>query len=556
MYAIVSLDSATAPAFERLAPFDVRHLLYGLDLWPRMRAFGALLMGRPIGLALAIQGRPGGGARDGIDAEPPARLLSLTVAKAYRRIGVGSALLRSVQKSLAQTGATQISCSYAIASPEGIATAEALFRRAGWGEPALAMLQCRADRALLDAPFLRDLPPLPPEYEVTDWVDLTPRERDDIAEQQRRAPWFPPALNPFHFEPELETLNSLALRYRGEVAGWLLTHRTSRTSMQYRCLFVREDLATLGRGLTLLNEAIQRHWRAIAPEPGFGEWSTPASLPAMIRFIRRRLAPSGAIITEQRIVRAALSAESRVERGASSGAAPNRGAHAPAVSRIPLISSEECAAIRTAVHAERARWVSRKRSLPFHTFGASTELDAVTSDAEYAQRAARYNGLLLERFSTVYERLRSALATALGAPAEFRPGWALPGFHILSACRGATLPLAPIHCDSEYLVTGGPGDPVQPVSFSLPIVIPSNGAALNVWDLWQQDAIGLDIDEAANLLDAVPMTRHEFLAGELLLYSGGQYHQVAPFREPHADDQLITLEGHGRRVSGVWQLFW
>jgi GNAT superfamily N-acetyltransferase len=101
MYAITPLDPASAPGFAGLAPFDVRHVLYDLAALPRVHAFGATIMGRPVGLAIAVRGWAERGALAGAAPEAAsARVLSLTVASSYRRFGIGRALLTTLEQSL------------------------------------------------------------------------------------------------------------------------------------------------------------------------------------------------------------------------------------------------------------------------------------------------------------------------------------------------------------------------------------------------------------------------------------------------------------------------
>jgi GNAT superfamily N-acetyltransferase len=559
MYAIIPLDSSTALGYEALAPFEVRPVLRGLSALPRVHVAGAHLFGRPIGLALAVQsdGTWGTGIA-GDDNRTAARLLSVTVARSYRRIGVGRALLRSIEDSLTRAGAGRLQCSYAIASVEGTSAAEALFRSAGWNAPEMTMVQCRADQTLLDAPLMRELGPLPPEYEICDWVDLTTPEREGIAARQREAPWYPTELDPFHYEPELEMMNSLALRYRGEVVGWLLTRRSSPVSVQYCCLFVREDLAKLGRSLSLLTEAIRRHWHAIGKKPGFGEWSTPAALPLMIRFIRRRLVPFGAVVTEQRIVRKTLGAavDASDLAGALSALPGNTHTDFALPSRAAVLSTTEAAEIRTSVHAAKPAWIARTHTYPFHTLGATAQMDALDGPVPYEQLASLQNPALRERFAPLYAKLQAALAGVLHTRVEYRDAWALPGFSVFHACRGAELPLAPVRCNVQYLDLDTAGaDLTRAISFSLTVALPERGGALTEWDLSYDQTLGLDTEETARLLDAAPRTQHELRVGELFVYAGNRYHQTAPMRDPRHDDERITLEGHALLVGGVWQLY-
>ncbi len=547
MYAIGPVDPSAACRFEGLAPFEVRPVLHDLAALDRVHAVGATLMGRPIGLGLAVHGWAEPGALAGAPVVGTARLLTLAVARGWRRIGVGRALLDALESSLAAEGVESVSCRYALPPSSALVALEALFRSAGWSAPEVTMLQCRAGRSILDAPLMRKQLQLPPEYEIVDWVDLTAVDRARIAEPRQGRAWFAETLDPFHFEPDMEILNSLALRYRGEVVGWLITHRTAPTTMYYRCLFVREDLARLGRGMALMGEAIRRHAEAIGNRQGLGEWSTPSTLPAMVRFIKRHLVPFGAEITEQREVRKTI-------RGRPSRAG-RRAARSP-VARATLLSPSECAAVLTELYAARPHWTARTMPIAFHTFGAVAAIDAFDDPAVYERSAALANPQLSQRFGWLYDRVCAALAERLGAAVVPREGWALPAFHILSPTRGADIPLAAIHADvaHRYLEPCA-GDDARPVSFVLCLSRRDARAGRTVWDLTYDETVGLDSEETSQLLKAVPRTFQPFADGELLSLSGDVYRQESPLADRNPGEERVTLEGTVVPWQGGWALY-
>lgn len=548
MYAIGPVAPSEACRFEGLVPFEARPVLHDLAALGRVHALGATLMGRPIGLGLAVRGWAEPKTHTGAPPVGTAHLLSLAVARGWRRIGVGRALLDGLESSLAAAGVESVTCRYALPSSDALVALEALFRSAGWSAPEVTMLQCRAGRPILDAPLMRKQLQLPAEYEIVDWVDLTAADRARIAEPREGRAWFPETLDPFHFEPDMEILNSLALRYRGEVVGWLITRRTGPTTMYYRCLFVREDLARLGRGLALIGEAIRRHENAIGGRQGLGEWSTPSTLPAMVRFIKRHLVPFGAEITEQREVRKTIGSQ-------PPPAGPARAARS-AVARASLLSPSECTAVLTELHAARAHWTARTMPIAFHTFGAVAAIDAFYDPAAYERAAALANLQLSQRFGWLYDRVCAALAERLGAAVAPREGWALPAFHIVSPTRGADVPLAPIHADVAHrYLEPCVGYDVRPVSFVLCLSRRDASAGLTVWDLTYDETVGLDTEETSRLLDAVGRTFHAFADGELLSLSGDVYRQMSPLGDRILGEERVTLQGQVVPWQGAWALY-
>lgn len=92
-------------------------------LAPSMVAIGAIAGGRPVGLAI-------GTCEDGAEAE----LLSVAVAPADRRRGIGLALLQAWQGEVVRRGATTVIARYSETIP-GRAAFEALLTKTGWSAP-------------------------------------------------------------------------------------------------------------------------------------------------------------------------------------------------------------------------------------------------------------------------------------------------------------------------------------------------------------------------------------------------------------------------------------
>jgi GNAT superfamily N-acetyltransferase len=515
----------------------VRPVLEEIGALPRVLAIGATLRGRPVGLAVALQGWTPSDSPLPAPRADTARLLSLTVSRAHRRLGVGAGLLAALERALAERGIREVTATASFPVPEGRVAAETLFARAQWEPSELVMLQCQANEPLLDAPLMRAQADLPAEYEIVDWVDLTLDERAQLHRSRASAPWFPEALDPFDHEVELEIRNSLALRFRGEIVGWLLTFRTGETTMYYRCMFVREDLARLGRALALLREAIIRHARLIAPAKGFGEWSTPASMPAMVRFIRRHLEPYGATVVEQRRTRkvlapvAAPSGESPHEKDAPQSTdsplpseRPQGGFH------VAALNAEECARACEMVTALRADWKGHEETLPWWTLS--------TACAELAW---------------LHALIADALERALGAPVRPRGQSPAPQVLIRPDVRGARLPISAIHTDVHD--AGGRPRGSAIISFSLLLSPSSEGVGMTEWDLTHDEAIGLDTEERNRLLKAVPKSFLPHPAGTLLVHSGRRFHQVSPLTPTEGTSGRITVEGHAILEGECWSFF-
>src|SRR5258708_2029267 len=105
------------------------------------------------------------------------------------------------------------------------------------------------------------------------------------------------------------------------------------------------------------------------------------------------------------------------------------------LSRVGLLSRDECAAARAAVLELRESWLSRSEALPFYTLGAASYIDAQADRSLYYDRARAFNPLLQHHFGWLYDKLTACLAQQLGSPVSFAPAMALPGYHVYLAHR-------------------------------------------------------------------------------------------------------------------------
>ena len=189
--------------------------------------------------------------------EAAAQVISFTVLPAHRRRGLGGALLATVERLAAEAGAGRIEGAYRT-SWRSRGAIEALLVRRGWSAPETRMLLARGETSFARAALGTPKPELPPEAEIFSWEDLTDAERTAIEARQEEDRWYPDVLTPFQEEPRLEPTISVGLRWRGEVAGWMICHRVAFDTLQYSAFFLRPDLRRRGLGWALTREAVRR----------------------------------------------------------------------------------------------------------------------------------------------------------------------------------------------------------------------------------------------------------------------------------------------------------
>lgn len=208
-------------------------------------------------------------------------IISLFVAPECRHQGIGTAITSLLEKGLAKNGCRQVSLSYqkTVITDQSL---EPMLRKLNWDKPQIKYLlgQTTTDK-ISPAPWLHKYP-LSAAFTVFPWSEVTAEERQKILLEGG----YPESLSPFGDEPRIEPLNSLGLRYNGEVVGWMICHRVAPDTIRYSALYVRERFQKLGRGISLLAEAIKRQ---IASPVAYYNFAVSAENPQMLQFVNRRL---------------------------------------------------------------------------------------------------------------------------------------------------------------------------------------------------------------------------------------------------------------------------
>lgn len=279
MYDVKTLTTPReAKSYEKLTYALYRPYLRQLRRCRNIIALGLHNDGTPVGLAIAY-----------LDASDEcAELLSLFIHPAHRNQGLGKTLMMCVENLLMRAGYKRLNLVYI---PNATSQAlESILIQRRWSPPYPRMLIAMSTvERLAHLPWLGARHRLRQSCELFPWTDLSRYDKRNILQRQCQDPWYPPILDPFKEPESLETLNSLGLRYKDEVAGWMITHRIKADTIRYTSLFVREDLQQLGYAIPLLATAISQQIddRQVLNT----SFAVEVDNSAMQRFVYRRLAP-------------------------------------------------------------------------------------------------------------------------------------------------------------------------------------------------------------------------------------------------------------------------
>lgn len=251
----------------------------------------------PVGLVLAQA--PLAAAADGGDAEQPetARLLSVSVVPGWRRRGVATRLMRSLEEALIQRGCTRLTTGYTTRMPAW-QPFERLLDACRWPAPEATLLM---SMGLVDnmmkapPPWLAAPREMPPGFELFEWSQLGAEERAQLQREVDNRE-IPGGLSPLGDEEIIEPDISVGVRHNGEVIAWMIVIRSPWVpdALCYRSQYVRPHLrGTQALGPLTLAEALRRHAaspiKEVRPVGTFGMSFKNAA--KMLNFFRKRLAP-------------------------------------------------------------------------------------------------------------------------------------------------------------------------------------------------------------------------------------------------------------------------
>ncbi|RUS94722.1 hypothetical protein DSM106972_092570 [Dulcicalothrix desertica PCC 7102] len=277
MYLLNTLEKSAATHCESLTFPNFRDSLRNIDSEQSIVAISASHQEQPVGLVLAKI------CEDNQSAE----VLSIFVKVSYRNTGLGTSLLKRLEQELQTRGCKKVEIVYMAGQPT-TAVLEHLLQKCHWELPQSRMLVCRGDNKVLEAEWVKKYSHLPSEYSIFPWEEITEQERQAMKKQQEIQPWIPEDLIPFQYENNFEPLNSLGLRYKEQVVGWVINHRFSSDTIRYTCSFVRKDLQKMGRIISLYAEAGKRQCQANIFKC---IWTVPLQHQGMVNFVKRYWIP-------------------------------------------------------------------------------------------------------------------------------------------------------------------------------------------------------------------------------------------------------------------------
>lgn len=219
-----------------------------------------------------------------------AKLLTFHILPPYDDDETYLQLLTILEKTLTELKCETISHLYSLDDPKATQI-QRLCQQDGWNPPYQFMIRCFFHAQDFHPPWLefyRNVP-LAKGYQLFMWNQLRESERIALLQQYEEKA-FPANVSPFTDEARIEPLNSLGLRYKKEIVGWLITERSDPDTINFASLFVYPEFRTSIAPMILLTYGIDLQQKSNVPK-ALVELNLQQSDRTWISFVKKRMMP-------------------------------------------------------------------------------------------------------------------------------------------------------------------------------------------------------------------------------------------------------------------------
>ncbi|CRX37767.1 hypothetical protein [Estrella lausannensis] len=172
-------------------------------------------------------------------------------------------LLHCIEDSLKRRGCLILQHQYE--EDEGAPTPfiELFLQAEGFGLKSLRMARLYFDIFAFLPPWFLKTRPLPPDFSFFPWKEVTPQELMKLHRMQEQFTVHP-FISPTDEEESMQPINSIGLRYKAELVGWMVTHTLpyEPDQIRYSAFYVSPEFLNRGVAVPLLQESIRRQQRS------------------------------------------------------------------------------------------------------------------------------------------------------------------------------------------------------------------------------------------------------------------------------------------------------
>lgn len=275
---LAQLSSSQLSAYESFLVPSALNFIPHIHNYPLIIGVEAIKNDELIGFALAV-----------CELEiSKGRLASLFVKEEERNKRIGSDLLQQLEKELKKEGCEAVCTEYA----EDNLTKESfekILSHMGWSTPYIYMVCCHYDIKKFNPPWFKKSYDLPDSFQEFNWKDLTNSQRGRLIYLATQST-FHSSVSPFVEENTIEYSNSLGLRHKNHVIGWIVTHRMDPETIVYSALYLDLQFHHTGYALRLLTDAIKLQQQSSVPYILF-RVNLEQINRSWLNFVKKRLIP-------------------------------------------------------------------------------------------------------------------------------------------------------------------------------------------------------------------------------------------------------------------------
>lgn len=211
------------------------------------------------------------------------RLMSLRVASDHEGKGLGTKLMSSLLEYLEKNEYENAEIFFH-EHWEGQVPLNKILKNTQWEQPEIDQRIILGKAADCMPLYDGNDRSLPEGYSFFPWGALQPADLTLIKSKFEKEVELQGGLWPFFYEDIIENWNSIALKYKKEVVGWLVTHRITEQTVEFTSLFLSEGHRSFKLAHLLMGEAIYRQVASGIPQFTF---SAKADNPTMTKFVIR-----------------------------------------------------------------------------------------------------------------------------------------------------------------------------------------------------------------------------------------------------------------------------
>ena len=214
-------------------------------------------------------------------------ILFLKVKSQYRRKGIGTDLFLHAEQEANRRKANTINIS--LAKEDSFEPIEKILQKRRWEPPKINgyFFETTVDRFFKDLRWTDPSKKFPYRSYIRPWADITPEELDTVRKEE--GSYYAQAGVDFLNLENIEPINSLILRDKERLIGWLITHRTAPDTIHYTSVYIVKEYRGLGFTIPLCVEA--GYLQKEAGIPKIALWVLASNKPA-VKFWSKILAPA------------------------------------------------------------------------------------------------------------------------------------------------------------------------------------------------------------------------------------------------------------------------